>query len=133
MYASVLWLGKHCGLAKLDWVFVKAWFEVQGPLASAILPWARILFAAAVVLSVAMATLAGARLRKPSAARVARLLLVPLLGFVAWNQVLSPQFLVWILPLAALASLEGNRWPVVLLVSATIMTPIIYPSWLTGA
>ena len=133
MYASVLWLGKHCGLAKLDWVFVKAWFEVQGPLASATLPWARILFAAAVVLSVTMATVAGARLRKPSAARVARLLLVPLLGFVAWNQVLSPQFLVWILPLAALASLEGNRWPVVLLVPATIMTPIIYPSWLTGA
>lgn len=129
IYASVLWLGKHCGLAKLDWVFVKAWFEVQGPLASAILPWARILFAAAVVLSVAMATVAAARMPRPSAARVARLLLVPLLGFVAWNQVLSPQFLVWILPLAALASLEGNRWPVVLLVLATIMTPIFFPSW----
>lgn len=129
IYASILWLGKHLELAELNWVFEKAWFEVQGPLASAILPWARILFAAAVVLSVAITTVAAARMPRPSAARVARLLLVPLLGFVAWNQVLSPQFLVWILPLAALASLEGNRWPVVLLVPATIMTPIIYPSW----
>ncbi len=127
--ASLIWGLKHLGLTDASWVRVKRWTEVQGALASVLLPWARTLFIAAVIFSVVIASCAAARCQKPSIGRVARLLLGPLLAFVAFNQVFSPQFMIWLLPLAALGTLEGNFGIVLGIPLATVFTPVIFPSF----
>ncbi|HZT21452.1 MAG TPA: glycosyltransferase family 87 protein [Verrucomicrobiae bacterium] len=140
LYASALWLGKLLGVTQLHWVLVKEkWKEVQGPAASVVLPWARLLWFGTVGISIVMALRMAARFPvakteketravgvSPSFA--ARLLLMPLLAFVGFNPVLSPQFMVWLLPLAALTSLGGNLAPALLISVATLLTPISYPS-----
>jgi hypothetical protein len=93
----------------------------------AVLPWARALFVGTVCGSTVLATWAAVRVEMPFAAKTARLLLVPLLAFVAFNVVLSPQFMIWLLPLAALGSLEGNPWPMLAIPLATTLTPFFYP------
>jgi hypothetical protein len=125
--ASLIWSLKDLGLTNASWVYVRWWFEVQGPMASALLPWARALFIIMVLCSVTMASLIESRYRNPGIGRLARLLLLPLLGFVAFNQVLSPQFMIWLLPLAALGSLEGNPLPMLAIPLATVLTPIFFP------
>jgi hypothetical protein len=129
LVASFIWSLKRLGLADASWVWVTRWFEVQGPLASALLPCARGLFLVAVLCSVTIASLAASRCRAIRIGRLARLLLVPLLGFVAFNQVLSPQFMIWLLPLAALGTLEGNPWIVLGIPLVTAFTPVIFPSF----
>jgi hypothetical protein len=47
--ASLIWGAKHLGLTDATWVSVKRWKEVQGSMASALLPWAGGLFTVAVV------------------------------------------------------------------------------------
>ncbi len=131
LYASVLWLGNLLGLAPVSWEYTQKWYEVAGPAATAVLPWAREIFLLAVLFSTVIAVWNATRLGETSPALLARLLLVPLLGFVAFNQVLSPQFMIWLLPLAALASLDGDRWIALALTTAALLTPLIYPS-LTG-
>ena len=127
LYASMLWLGKQFGLGGVSWTWANSCWEVQGGLAVAVLPWARGMFVGAVGLSTVVAMWAAARCEQPSVARLARLLLVPLLGFVGFNQVLSPQYMIWLLPLAALGSLEGSPWTVLAISLATALTPIFYP------
>lgn len=129
--AALLWLTKLCGLTQLDWVFTKAWFEVHGASATALLPAARAIFAWGVLGSVAFASCAAVCIERPSLGRLARLLLIPLLGFIAFNLVLSPQYMVWLLPIAAICLIEGSLAAPVMLILATVITPIIYPS-LTG-
>lgn len=129
--ASLIWAAKRAGWADAQWAWVTRWFEVKGAVASAILPLARGLFIVTVITSMAVATLAASHCRKASLGLLARLALMPLLAFVAFNQVLSPQFMIWLLPLAALATLEGNPWPVLGIPLATMLTPVIFPS-LTG-
>jgi hypothetical protein len=125
----MIWFAKRIGFAQADWVFTKAWFDVQGKLATAILPWARLVFITVTIFSVGWSAWYAACCDKLSLGKLARLLLIPLLGFVAFNQVLSPQFMVWILPLAALGLLEGAVTPIILLLLATTVTHIIFPSF----
>jgi len=128
LYSSVLWLGERLNMAHVEWVFTRKWLEVTGPAASAVLPWARAALVLAVVISTALAARAAARCDNPTPGKVARLLLLPLLAFLAFNQVLSPQFIVWALPLAALGTLERWPLPVLAILLATVLTPIFYPS-----
>lgn len=128
VYSSVLWLFNELNLVQVKWVFVKAWFELQGTLPLRVLPWARLLFVFSVLLSMTVSSLIAAQWAKPSLSKLARLLLVPLLAFVGFNQVFSPQYMIWILPLVALASLEGPMLPPILCVGAVMLTPAIYPS-----
>ena len=128
VYASVLWVGKLLGRQGVTWASARAWKEsYKGPSAVAVLPWARSLFVGSVCVSTVLATWAAGRMELPSAAKTSKLLLVPLLAFVAFNMVLSPQFMIWLLPLAALGSLEGHPWPMLAIPLATMLTPIFFP------
>jgi hypothetical protein len=127
LYASILWFGSRLGVVHLQWIWNRAWFEISGPSASFLLPWARGLFVAAVGGSVAVGTWFASQCENLTAGRLARLLLLPLLAFVGFNTVLSPQFMIWLAPLAAVASLDGNKLSVALIGVATMLTPVFYP------
>jgi hypothetical protein len=128
VYGSVLWLGRLLGGAHVEWEFIRKWFEVTGRSASVVLPWARSMLIAGSAISTVLAVRAAARWKNPSPAKLARLLLVPLLAFIAFNNVLSPQFMIWVLPLAAVGFLEGRALPMLAIFFAAILTPIFYPS-----
>jgi uncharacterized membrane protein len=128
LYASILWLGHRLGLLNLKWTFIKSSFEIQGEAADAVLPCCRLLFAAGVCASVLFVSWAALRCRKPSASSLARLLLVPLLAFMVFNQVLSPQYMIWLLPFAAVGILTGKPVPGLLIAAAAGLTPLVYPT-----
>ncbi len=127
LYASMLWLGHLFGVADVHWIYTNKWYEVRGAAATAVLPWAHLSFVASVGGSTVIAVRAAAKLENVATAQIARLLLIPLLAFVVMNQVFSLQYMIWLLPLAALASLEGNLWPVCAIALATMLTPLFYP------
>lgn len=56
-----------------------------------------------------------------------RAVLAALLGFVALGKVLSPQYLIWILPLAAIAWTRGDRAVAVLIAAAAALTAVYFP------
>ena len=128
LYGSVIWLAHHFGLTHAEWVGGRGCLEVHGSLANLVLPWSRaslILVVGSSILIVHRFTVRSPELRLP---QLARLLLVPLLAFVAFNQVFSPQFMVWLLPLAATGSLCRKFWMTAIIPLATMLTPIFYPS-----
>jgi len=130
LYASVLWTASRLGLGSgLQWVQGGMSFNLVGPEATAVLPYARALFALLVLASVALACVAAWRVERRSAAAAARLFLVPLLAFICFNYVFSPQYLIWVLPLAAVATLEGRFAALACVLAATVLSPAIYPSF----
>ena len=64
----------------------------------------------------------------PSIGDTARLALLPLLAFVAFNPVLSPQYLIWLLPFAAWGAVENGRRPMILIAVAASLTPAFFPT-----
>lgn len=127
-YASLLWLGSLLGLTEARWIWVKAWFEAESPWNYILIPVAKAAFIAAVFYSVAFACWRSATRPVRGPAFVARLLLVPLVAFIAFNIVLSPQYLFWVAGLAAVAILDGRLTGPLLLIGASLITPLFYPS-----
>jgi len=116
LWASVVWLLHYAGLPA-RWEIVTAWVEVTGPTVSVLLTPVRLLWmaatAAAVVLSsrLAMADHVFDTEATPldrhrgRLGTLAALVLVPIATFVVLSPVLSPQFHLWLAPLAGLALL----------------------------
>jgi hypothetical protein len=135
LYSIILWMGRWLGFSQVSTVAVISsgtaggWMEVQGPAAQAVLPWVRSLFVVTIGISTLAAGSAAWQCQKPSAAQVSRILLLPLVSFIVFNQVLSPQFMIWLLPLAAVACSTSLQWEIVGILLATMFTPVIFHSF----
>jgi uncharacterized membrane protein len=127
-YAVILWGGKLLGAWSAIWFHASAWTEVHGLAATALLPWARLLWGGATLFSVAFASWVALRQSELSPANLAELLLIPLLAFIVFNLVFSPQYMIWILPLAALAALKKKPVVALAVLMATMTTPFFFPS-----
>ena len=128
LYASVIWMGKLLGWWPATWGHVIAWSEVLGPVAARTVPWARLLWVLATLASAAISARSLWRRPERSLGQLARLFLLPLLSFVIFNPVFSPQFMIWLLALAAVATLDGALWPSLAILFCAVITPIITPS-----
>lgn len=135
LYASVIWLWHFfTASGQYSWVHTTAWFEVQGPLALSVLPWARICFIVAVFMSTIYATYLAYKMHgktkettSNNVAYIARLMLLPLLSFMVFSLVFSPQYLIWLLPIAVIASIRGSFWPILGILVACTLTSQFYP------
>jgi hypothetical protein len=145
--ASIVWALHFLGV-DATWALIGTSNEVGGPFANQLLGPARAFWLLATLsgLGVAIATaLQRVRLKGDTtngdalghvtaAPAMAALLLLPLVPFVAANTVLSPQFHLWLIPLAALV-LRGRKdlpRPAVraawIIFGATMIVPTFYPS-----
>lgn len=132
IYSAILWLGKHLDIFNVKWTFLKAWVEVTGPAATALLPIAKIIFIATTLLSTIYSFWIAYKSSNITIPQLARILLIPLCAFVSFNIVLSPQFLIWLIVLAAIAALDRQVKYITLLTIAAVVTPIIYPGFNYG-
>jgi hypothetical protein len=64
---------------------------------------------------------------EPSAERFVTAAAAAITAFVAFGKVLSPQFLIWIVPLVALLAGRTGRWAAVFLGAALVLTQIWFP------
>jgi hypothetical protein len=121
---------------------------VHGALADVVLPWSRFWFLFSVGISTVLACWAAARSQKLSEyllpigvnaggkssgidqmSKIAELLLLPVLAFVIFNQVFSPQFMIWLLPLVAIVSVAGKPTMTVAVSLSAMLTPLFYPTF----
>jgi hypothetical protein len=128
LYAGVIWLGQYAGLEGVTWHIQRASFEVHGPWTDAGLTLSKVLLTLTVLMSVAVSGEAASRGRGRQPGELARLALLPVLAFVAFNFVLSPQFMIWIIVLTALALTDRWSWPLAAILVGEALTPLIYPS-----
>ena len=141
--ASIVWALHFLGIPA-GWEMVWRAYEVTGPVASRLAGPGRLLWAAATLACVASATFAARRLAQTSRplpiAGLAAVLLLPIAAFVATGTVLSPQFHLWLLPLAALVLVPGTAAPAGArraawcIIFASLIVPVFYPhrSYATG-
>lgn len=84
------------------------------------------LFALALVLTLTwIATRAAAR---PDRAHLLRCSFAAVLAFVVLGKVLSPQYMIWLVPFAALGWAAGDRLPAALTATAVALTQVEFPS-----
>ena len=140
--ASVVW-ALHLTGVDASWSLIGTSNEVGGPLASQLLAPARLFWVVSTLACLAMAVATMLRMARSRgsgtpAAAVAALMLLTVAAFVATNTVFSPQFHLWLIPLAALV-LEGRAtkdgdlprlavraaWVIIV---ATMIVPTFYPS-----
>lgn len=125
--ASVVWWLHRVGVVEAEWAHTHAWYEVSGPVAEMLRTPAKVAFAIAVLASALVSTSAVLREPMPSLSLASRRLLLPLLAFITFNTVLSPQYLIWTAPLVALAALEGTLLVPILMLCAAVLIPLYYP------
>ena len=140
--ASLVWALHFTGI-EASWALVGTSNEVGGPLASQLLGPARLFWVVSTLGCLGMAFAAALRMAGSRehggtpAATTAALMLLAAVAFVATNTVFSPQFHLWLIPLAALV-LEGRlttgslpplamraAWVIFI---ATMIVPTFYPS-----
>jgi uncharacterized membrane protein len=141
LLASIVWALHFTGV-EATWGVVTTSHEVGGPLAATLLWPGRLLWVASTLACLGAAVVTALRMTRTredgviSVASVATLLLLTIVPFVATSTVFSPQFHLWLIPLAALV-LEGRgstgdvpRLAVraaCLVFVATIIVPTFYP------
>ena len=138
LMASIVWSLHHIAGVEATWSLVRTSNEVGGPLARQLLAPAQALWLVSTLACLGAATAAAARMGRlrenaAGASGAAVLMLLAVLAFVATNPVFSPQFHLWLIPLAALA-LEGRAtlspsasrgaW---LVFVATMIVPAFFP------
>jgi len=123
LWASILWLFRSW--SGVRWVLAPAAYELQGGLAPPTLRVAIVVW----ILGLGTATLLSLRRPDgPGPGALASRALVPLLALVALGPVFSPQYVLWIAPLAALL-LEPGRWRLAVApLAAAGLTRVVYPS-----
>lgn len=133
LLASVVWALHFAGLPA-GWVLVWRAVEVTGPVAAGLVGPGKLLWVATTLACTAAATwtawhLGGQRSRSATIAEMAAVLLLPIAGFVATNIVLSPQFHLWLLPLAALVLFGRPAAPGVEDSAATVPAQALRAAW----
>jgi hypothetical protein len=138
LMASIVWSLHHIAGVEATWSLVGTSNEVGGPLARQLLGTARALWIISTLACLGVAILSATRMvripeRLAGPAPIATLLLLTTVAFVATNPVFSPQFHLWLIPLAALV-LEGRsalpvpaRRGAWLVFVATLIVPSFFP------
>jgi hypothetical protein len=141
--ASIAWALHFLGV-DATWALIGTSNEVGGHLASQLLGPARALWIVSTLAGLGVAVVTAQVRPKapatngnalvPAAPAVAAILLLALVPFVAANTVFSPQFHLWLLPLAALALEARDELPrpavraAWIVFAATMIVPTFYPS-----
>lgn len=128
LYASLLWFLSSLGLVEAKWIWVRAWFEVDSPINPFLMPVAQALFIGAIFYAEVFVCWRAWRVQSWTLSSLARLILIPLTAFIAFNLVLSPQYLIWIVGLAAVAAMEGRLIGPYCFIMAAALIPLFYPS-----
>jgi uncharacterized membrane protein len=142
LLASIVWALHFTGV-DASWGFVGMSHEVGGPLARMLLWPGRLLWVVSTLICFGVAIATALRMPRTRedgvtpVAPVATLLLLTIVPFVATNTVFSPQFHLWLIPLAALVlegrSSRGGSVPrqamraACLILVATMLVPTFYP------
>lgn len=126
--AAILWLGRHVADWPVTWHRMPSWYELGGPAAEALVPWVRAVWVGVTGSSALLA--AAALLLRPRLEFTEQVeaLLLPVLAFAAFNFVLSPQYHIWFMPLAALLMVGRAPASAVSLLVATALIPLFYPN-----
>lgn len=127
--AGIISLGHVLGLTQVKWTFHYGAFEIVSPFNDRILQWLPLVF---------ILTTLGAIVSCFTRFRYERItyggitgesliiyVLIALLAFIVTSKVFSPQYIIWLLPFAALLSLRQ----VSVLAAIFAMTITIYPFW----
>lgn len=148
LLASIVWALHFAGVPA-GWELIWRTHEVTGSVAARLVVPGQLLWLTATLAAVASSILAAWRLRSQTSQPVAveamsAVLLLPLAAFVATNIVLSPQFHLWLLPLAALVLSARSQAPgtatdavaplpvqalrgAACIIAATLIVPAFYP------
>src|SRR5688572_22946902 len=141
--ASIVWALHFLGV-DASWGLIGTSNEVGGPLADQLLAPARAIWVLYTLAAIGVAVMCARQVRlkadpanggfTTAPAEVAALLLLPLVPFVATNTVFSPQFHLWLIPLAALVLERRDTLPRAavraawVIFIATMIVPTFYPS-----
>ncbi|WP_342380771.1 glycosyltransferase 87 family protein [Myxococcus stipitatus] len=121
--ASLVWAAHHLGWAQgVIWLKAPAAYELHGTVAENAKALMRWLWVLGTLTATALGAWAARHRPSEHMGDLARLALVPLLAFIILNPVLSPQFLTWVMALAALSLLSGSPTAPLLILAAGMMS-----------